>query len=62
MLTDLQATMKPWGALRSIEFRGVDHQGWDHYLARFERGSASWEVSLDSYGLIVGVLTHPESN
>lgn len=62
LLTDLQSTMKPWGALRSIEFRGVDQRGWDRYLARFERGAASWEVSLDSYGLIVGVGTHPESN
>lgn len=61
LLTDLQATMKPWGALRSLEFRGVNSKGWDQYVARFERGAASWEVSLDSYGLIVGVLTHPES-
>jgi len=52
--------MKPWGALRSIEFRGVDRRGWDQYLVRFERGAASWEVALDSYGLIVGVGTHVE--
>lgn len=62
LLTDLQATMKPWGALRAIEFRGVDSRGWDRYLVRFERGTASWELVLDSYGLIVGVGTHPESN
>jgi hypothetical protein len=62
LLAELQATMKPWGALRSIEFRGVDSRGWDRYLARFERGAASWEVELDPYGLIVGVGTHPESN
>jgi hypothetical protein len=61
-LADLQATMKPWGALRSIEFRGVDPRGWDQYLVRFERGTASWQVALDSYGVIVGVGTHPESN
>lgn len=62
LLTDLQATMKPWGTLRSIEFRGVDPRGWDRYLVRFERGAASWELVLDSYGLIVGVGTHPELN
>lgn len=62
MLADLQSTMKPWGALRSIEFKGVDPRGWDRYVARFERGAASWEVSLDSYGLIVGVGTHPDTN
>ena len=61
-LTELQATMKPWGALRSIEFRGVDSRGWDKYLVRFERGAASWELDLDPYGLIVGVGTTDESN
>jgi hypothetical protein len=62
LLTDLQATMKPWGALRSIEFRGVNPRGWDQYLVRFERGAASWELMLDPYGLIVGIGTHSESN
>jgi len=57
LLTDLQTTMKAWGALRSIEFRGVDSKGWDQYLVRFERGAASWELFLDPYGLIVGVGT-----
>jgi bla regulator protein blaR1 len=62
MLSDLQATMKPWGALRSVEFRGVDEKGWDQYVVRFERGAASWKIGLDSYGLIVGAQTHPEAN
>lgn len=62
LLSDLQATMKPWGALRSIEFRGVDSRGWDQYLVRFERGAASWQLILDPYGLIVGVGTHPQAN
>ena len=62
LLAELQATMKPWGALRSIEFRGVDSRGWDKYLVRFERGAASWELDLDPYGLIVGVGTTDQSN
>ena len=61
-LAELQATMKPKGALRSIEFQGVDSRGWDKYLVRFERGTASWELDLDPYGLIVGVGTTDESN
>jgi hypothetical protein len=61
-LADLQATMKPWGALRSIEFRGVNPSGFDHYVVQFERGAASWEIALDSYGLIVAVGTHPQAN
>lgn len=60
MLTQLQATMRPYGALRSIEFRGVDPHGWDQYLVRFDRGSASWQVAVDRYGLIVGVLKGPK--
>jgi hypothetical protein len=48
--------------LRSIEFRGVNPRGWDQYLVRFQRGAASWEVALDSYGLIVGVGTTAEPN
>ncbi len=59
ILADLQATMKPWGALRSVEFRGVDGDGWDKYLARFERGTASWRIAVDPYGVIVGAGTHP---
>jgi len=59
ILADLQATMKPWGALRSVEFHGVDGDGWDRYLVRFERGSASWRIAVDPYGVIVGAETHP---
>ena len=62
MLADLQATMKPWGALRSVEFRGVDSDGWDKYLVRFERGSASWRIAVDPYGVIVGAQTHPNDD
>lgn len=59
MLADLQATLKPWGALHSVEFRGVDSDGWDKYLVRFERGSASWRIAVDPFGVIVGAETHP---
>jgi hypothetical protein len=62
LLADLQSTMKPWGALRSIEFRGVGPNGSDKYVARFERGAAKWEVFLDPYGLIVGIGTTSGTN
>ena len=54
MLSHLQATLKPWGALRSIEFRGVDSKGWDHYIVHFQHGAASVGIALDSYGVVVG--------
>jgi hypothetical protein len=62
LLARLQARLQPLGALRSIEFRGVDSMGWDQYLVRFQRGTASWGIALDSYGLIAGagMQTHPD--
>ncbi len=66
LLPKLQAKIKPLGGLRSIEFRGIDRKGWNHYFVRFERGTASWDIALDSYGIIVGAgldvesKTHPE--
>ncbi len=59
LLPRLQATIKPFGALRSIDFRGVDSNGWDQYLVRFERGTASWGIALDSYGVVVGSMAQP---
>lgn len=60
LLPRLQAELKPLGPLRSIEFRGIDSKGWDQYLVRFQRGTASCGIGVDSYGLIVGagVATH----
>lgn len=62
LLSRLQAEMKPLGVLRSIEFRGIDSKGWDQYLVRFQSGTASWGIGLDSYGVVVGagMQTHPE--
>ena len=54
MLHHLQATLKPWGALRSIKFRGVDSKGWDRYIVRFQHGAASVGIALDAYGVVVG--------
>lgn len=60
MLATFQETMRPWGAIRAIQFRGVASNGWDQYLVRFDRGAASYRIAVDPYGVIVGVLSHPE--
>jgi hypothetical protein len=60
MLASFQEKMRPWGAIRAIQFRGVAPNGWDQYLVRFDRGVASYRIAVDPYGVIVGVLTHPE--
>jgi len=41
-----------WGAVRSIEFRGVDSLGGDQYEVHQEGGISSWSIFLDSNGLI----------
>ena len=40
------------GAVRSIEFRGVDRMGRDVYEVHQEGGASGWGISLDSTGLI----------
>jgi hypothetical protein len=60
MLANFQETMRPWGAIRAIRFRGVAPNGWDQYLVQFDRGAAAYRIAVDPYGVIVGVLTHPE--
>lgn len=65
LLSKLQALMKPLGALHSIDFRGIDRKGWDRYVVRFKRGTALWDIALDSHGVLVGAgmvlgsQTHP---
>lgn len=54
LLPKLQAELRPLGALRAIDFRGVRPNGWDQYLVRFQHGTASVGIALDSYGLVVG--------
>lgn len=54
LLPKLQAQLRPLGALGSIEFRGVNRKGWDLYLVRFKQGIASWDVALNSQGVMVG--------
>lgn len=54
LLSHLQSTLKPLGALHSIEFRRVDSRGWDHYIVHFQHGTASVGIALDSYGVVVG--------
>lgn len=34
------------GALRSMEFRGVESEGWDQYDVHCERGSSRWRIVL----------------
>ena len=55
-LPKLQAAVSGFGAVQSIEFRGVGNQGWDLYDVKQERGSLQWRIALNSSGKIAGAL------
>jgi hypothetical protein len=46
------------GPLQSLEFQGVGAQGYDSYLARFEKGSVTMRISMKD-DKIAGLLLSP---
>jgi CubicO group peptidase (beta-lactamase class C family) len=55
-LPQLEASAQQFGAIQSVEFRGVSPQGWDIYDVHHESGSVStWQVSLSQDGKIAGL-------
>jgi bla regulator protein blaR1 len=55
-LPKLQVAVSGFGAVQSIEFRGVGNQGWDVYEVKQEHGSMQWRIALASDGKIAGAL------
>ena len=47
-----------WGAVRSIEFKGVDRIGGDTYDVRQEGGVSTWTIWLDSNGLVQDIYNY----
>jgi hypothetical protein len=45
-----------YGAIESVEFRGVGTQGWDVYDVHHERANATWRITMSSDGKIAGVF------
>jgi DNA-binding transcriptional MerR regulator len=41
-----------FGVSRSIEFRGVEGEGWDQYDVHCERGTSRWRIGLSTNGKI----------
>jgi len=53
-LPGVLAMIKPWGALRSITFKGGGPQGMDVYEVTFEHAKAEWDIApLDADGKVV---------
>lgn len=55
-LPTLQGAISGFGAVQSVEFRGVGNQGWDIYEVKQERGSMRWHILLSSDGKIADAL------
>jgi hypothetical protein len=53
-LTQLQAMVKPRGALQSLTFKGVGPAGADIYHVKFENGTFEYRISLSADGKIAG--------
>jgi beta-lactamase regulating signal transducer with metallopeptidase domain len=47
------------GNVKSVEFVSVSEMGWDKYLVRYERGSATWQIQLGANGIIEGSMVTP---
>jgi bla regulator protein blaR1 len=55
-LSKLQGAVLGFGAVQSVEFRGVGNQGWDIYDVKQEHGAMQWRIALASDGKIAGAL------
>jgi beta-lactamase regulating signal transducer with metallopeptidase domain len=57
------AMIKPWGALRSIAFKGGDGGGgpetMDVYEVTFEHAKVRWSIGLDASGKVARATFHP---
>jgi beta-lactamase regulating signal transducer with metallopeptidase domain len=58
-LSSLQTSLTYFGAVQSIEFRGVGTMGEDVYEVKHEHGLSRWRITLSSSGIITGALVTP---
>ncbi len=60
--TQLQGSLKAFGPVESIFFRGVGPGGYDVYGVKFANGSAEFRLSLTVDGKVDDVLFRPDGN
>ena len=58
-LPQIQVMLLKLGALQSITFKGVEANGADIYLVKFENGSLEYRIVLGPDRLIEGALLRP---
>ena len=61
MLPQLQKSLQEMGRVGTIDFRGVNLDGWDEYVVGHEHAKSSWQIAIDDRGLIVGAFFHEGS-
>lgn len=55
-LPKLQLRMAELGNTKSIQFAGVDTNGFDIYKVTHENGESQWTIGVDSNGIITGLF------
>lgn len=58
MLSDLHKSMQALGKVATVDFRGVNPDGWDEFIVGHEHGKSTWQLVLDDRGVIVGAYVH----
>jgi bla regulator protein BlaR1 len=58
MLQEFHKALEGLGGIRTVEFKGVNGDGWDQYVVQHDRGQSSWRIVVDEHGVIVGALWH----
>src|SRR5262249_58609218 len=61
-LPQLQGTLRGWGAVDSIFFRGVGPGGYDIYGVKFANGSAEFRIDVAPNGRVDDVNFNPSGD
>ena len=57
-LPNLLAAAQNFGAIQSMEFRGIGNDGWDVYDVHHEHAVVTWRIMLSDDGKIQGAFFH----
>jgi len=58
-LPQWKAVIDSYGALRSVQFKGVEQTGADIYEVDFEHAKTEWRISMGGEGKVDAVIFHP---
>lgn len=58
-LPALQKTMRAYGAVETVAFRGIGMRGWDMYRVRHAHATVDWYLLFDAKGKVINADVHP---